>query len=541
MTPNLPIDIARHAGGNLVHGVRRFLDWTNLPQRERFWLDLNVRGPLEELPTLHSPFGRKPASNLLEVLETLDAAAADRQIDGVMVRISGPLGGMSRVLSLRRAIAGTVASGTRVVVYAEALEVEGLLVASAASEIWMPESGSVFVVGLRLESFFLRGVLDRYGVVPEVVSVGKYKSAGEPFTRDAMSPENREQLEALADDLYDELVAGIAAGRNLEPDAVRGIIDAGPYRVPEAVKAGLLDRCLYPDEIDAALAELAREESPGAGVGASIRRVESPIYYALRAADPGWHPLVTGLPRIAYVAARGTITRGTGNRGIASDSYRELLEAIRRDERVIAVVLRIDSGGGDALASDLLWREITVVAREKPVVVSMGDVVASGGYFVASAADEILAEAGTITGSIGVVGGKANLEGLYRRFGVAKQAVERGARAGLLSETRGFTADEKRAMRSELSAVYENFVARVAEGRKLSIEATDEIAQGRIWSGARGVKNGLVDSLGGPLEALRAARSRADVGPERSVIVDRYPRRPRVPGVRDLARLLPLR
>jgi protease-4 len=232
--------------------------------------------------------------------------------------------------------------------------------------------------------------------------------------------------------------------------------------------------------------------------------------------------------------------RGVGHRGIACDAYRELFEALARDPRVAGVVIRIDSGGGDALASDLLWRALRVVAREKPVVASLGDVVASGGYFVASAADEVLAEPGTLTGSIGVVGGKPNLEELYRRVGIAKDGVERGARAGLLSEARGFTPDEKRAMRAELNAVYENFVARVAEGRKLSVEEIHAIAQGRVWSGSRAMQVGLVDAIGGPLEALQAVRRRAGLLRDEGVIIDRHPRRARIPGPRDWVRLFPM-
>jgi protease-4 len=171
----------------------------------------------------------------------------------------------------------------------------------------------------------------------------------------------------------------------------------------------------------------------------------------------------------------------------------------------------------------------------------MGDVVASGGYFMASAADEVLAEAGTVTGSIGVVGGKVNLEGLYRRIGVAKEGVERGARAGLLSESRGFTADERVAVRGEMAALYETFVSRVARGRGLSVEEAQKVAQGRVWSGSRARQIGLVDAIGGPLEALLAARRRAGLRRDEPVIVDRYPRLPHIPGLRDLLRWIPRR
>jgi protease-4 len=205
------------------------------------------------------------------------------------------------------------------------------------------------------------------------------------------------------------------------------------------------------------------------------------------------------------------------------------------------VVLRIDSPGGDGVASDLIWRAVRQLRRDKPVVVSMGDVVASGGYYVAAAADAIFAEPGTVTGSIGVVGGKVNLAGLYERLGVGKEAVERGARAGLLSETRAFTADERSAVRGEMKALYELFLERVAEGRSMSRDDVARVAQGRIWSGLRAKALGLVDGLGGPLEALLEVRRRAGIPVEESILLEIHPRIPRIPGLLSLIRsLVPL-
>jgi protease-4 len=233
------------------------------------------------------------------------------------------------------------------------------------------------------------------------------------------------------------------------------------------------------------------------------------------------------------VVARGAIGRGVGWRGISSEGLSELLERLRLDRRVLGVLLRIETGGGDALASDLLNRAVKQLTRDKPVVVSMGEVAASGGYYVAAGADAIFAEAATLTGSIGVVGGKINLEGLYRRLGVAKEVVERGARAGLYSEARGFSHDERAAVERAMEAIYATFLARVAQGRELSLEDVQGVAQGRIWSGRRALSLGLVDALGGPMEALDELRRRAGLDEAEVYELELHPRRSRLPELRS--------
>ncbi|MFQ5415792.1 MAG: S49 family peptidase, partial [Myxococcota bacterium] len=476
-----PVDIARQVGANLARAARQVAGVTMLPRQRRFWLRLRV-GRLDELPVAGPPFRKRGSTGMFEALQTLATAADDAQVEGVLLHFTGPLPGLSKAASLRRAVLALREAKVSVAAYAEVLDAGGLLVASAADRLWMPPAGNLHLVGLRLESLFLRGALERIGLSPEVVSVGRYKSAGERFTRERMSAESREQLEALADDLYAELVEGLAARRGLGADDVRDLIDRGPYHAKAAVAAGLVDGCLYPDELPAALRELSNGRHGSASSSEESEPVDALLYHALRCGDPGWRPLLGGLPRVAYVVARGLIVRGRSQRGIASDAYGSLLDGLRRDEGVRGVVLRVESGGGDAIASDLLCRSVSMVSREKPVVVSMGEVVASGGYYMASAADELLAEVGSVTGSIGVVGGKLNLEGLYERVGVTKDAVERGARAGLLSESRGFTPDEKSAVRGEMAALYDTFVDRVASGRGLSIADTRKVAEGRVWS-----------------------------------------------------------
>jgi protease-4 len=477
-----------------------------LPAPSGNWLVVDVDGDVPERG--HAGYGAR-ALGLLDLLRCLDAAAADDAIEGVLVRFRGELGSWSQALSLRRGLSSFRESGKGVAVWAESLSAEQFLVASAATRIWLPESGSLFLVGLRTERFFVRDLLDKLGAKPEVVHIGKFKSAGEGFTRGSMSDEEREQIEGWQKDLFDELVAGIADGRGQEEAAIRELIDRGPYSATTAMEAGLIDDLVYTDELELRLEALARDPEPRRTAARRAQLVPVLDYFVARSPDSGWQPLLRELPRLVYLLASGSITRGSGMRGITSAGTGELLDSLRTQRHVRGVLLRIDSPGGDALASDLLHRKLERLALEKPVVVSMGDVAASGGYYLAAAADAIHAEVGTITGSIGVVGGKLNLAGLYEKLGVAKDGVQQGARAGLLSEARGFSADERNAVRGEMEAIYETFLDRVGSGRKLSRQALSKIARGRIWSGRRAQAVGLVDAIGGPLEALRDLQERA--------------------------------
>jgi protease-4 len=450
-----------------------------------------------------------PPQGFLDLLLALERAASDPAVRGVCIRLAGGVGGLARAAAVRRAILAIRQAGKPVAAYGESIGVEELFVASGATRIWLPESGAVHLVGLRSEGLFLRGLLDELGIRVDVVRVGDHKTAAETFVREDMSPEQRQQLEAILDDVYAELVGGIAEGRGKTASEVRDLIDRGPFTAGEAVAAGLADACRYPDELEASLEELAglpARPVEGAGPGGpGLRWIDAQTYARWRASDPGFEPLLRDLPRLAYVVLAGPIRR----RGGAPRPARSLLARLREDPSLRGLVLRLETPGGDALASDLLWREVELFAREKPVVVSMGEIAASGGYYVAAPAHAIFAEAATLTGSIGVVGGKLDLGALFQRLRIGRDAAERGARAGLLSSARGFTPDERAALRRELESTYRRFVDRVAAGRGLSREAVEAAGQGRVWSGARARTLGLVDALGGPLEALAELRKRA--------------------------------
>jgi protease-4 len=528
-----PGSLLRRLGANLSGGVRRGVAAAMLSRGRPVWVRLRLAPPLSEMRIPPLPFaGSPPPQSLLEVLATLDAASRDPDVTGVLIRMEDAGVGLARALALQRAVADA-ATRKPVLAFGERYSAGDYLIASGATEVWAPPAGSIGIVGLRFDTFFLRAALDKLGVRAEVLRVGSHKAAAEPFTRTEMSPEQREQLEALIDDQYEALVGAIAAGRGRAPDEVRAWIDRGPHRAGAAVEEGWLDACRYPDEAQDEV--VAR--SPGAERLEDLRVIDGSAYYGLRAGEPGWRPLLGDLPRIAYVVASGAIRRGRGARGVASDLYRDLFERLRRDEGVRGVVLRIESPGGDALASDLLWRSVMITRKDKPVVVSLGDVAASGGYYLAAAGDAVLAEPGTVTGSIGVVGGKLDVAALYERLGIGRGAVERGARAGLHSETRGFTPDERAALREEMRALYDLFLERVAEGRGLARDDVARCAQGRVWSGASARGLGLVDEHGGPLEALAEVRRRAGLSPLARTVLEIHPRLPRFESLRSLAGL----
>lgn len=529
-----PLEIVRRALTNAGRPLRLLARRSALPRTPGLWLVVRLAPPLDELagPSLRM-FG-EPSLSLLDVLRTLEHAARDPSVDGVLLRLQGAPRGFGRVLALQRAVAQLRARGKAVAAYGDNVEAEDLLIASAAQRIWLPETGHVPLVGLRADAFFLKALLDRVGVEADVVRVGRSKTAAEMFTRERMSPEQREQVEALLDDLYGELVDGVARGRGLSPERVRELVDGGPYTARAAVRAGLVDGCLYEDELPEALEPLTPAPPPERPGPRRAQLVDAATYHALVVRDPGWLPLFADIPRLAYVVLAGAIHAGRGLRGVAGESATSLLDSLREDPGVRGVVLRVDSPGGDSLTSDLLWRSVERLRREKPVVVSMGNTAASGGYYLAAGADRVFAESGTLTGSIGVVGGKVNLEGLYARAGVGRDAVERGERAGMFSETRAFTPGERKAVQETMESVYGHFIERVARGRRLTHEAVEAVAEGRVWSGRRAREVGLVDALGGPLEALREVRRQAGFQEGERLGLDVLPRIPRLAGLRGL-------
>jgi protease-4 len=443
---------------------------------------------------------------LRPTLRALHEAGEDPRVVGLVAKVGGALP-WAAMQELRIGVAAFAGSGKPTVAWAEDFgdgspSLASYVLATAFDEVWVQPGGGVGMLGVGLETTFLRGALDKLGIEPQLEQRYEYKNAVDRLTRTDFTPEHRESLESLADSVFRDAVTLIAAGRDLTTQRVRELVDTGPRTAPEAKDAGLVDRLGYRDQVYADIRKRLPEETE--------------LLFADR-----WRPR-RNVPRpgrhrrhLALVEVRGTIVsgrtrRGVNGRQVGSDSVTAALRAATGDDRVAAVVLRVDSPGGSAVASETIWREVCRVREAgKPLVVSMGDAAASGGYYIAAPADVIVALPATLTGSIGVFGGKLVVSRLLERVGLSTGTVERGARSLMYSTRRGFTEEERDRLAAVIDAIYRDFVAKVAAGRGRDIADIEAVARGRVWTGRDGVAAGLVDELGGLRDAVRIARERA--------------------------------
>lgn len=443
---------------------------------------------------------------LRPILRALHEAAADRHVVGLVAKIGGRLP-WAAMQELRLGVQAFAASGKPTVAWAESIgdgtgDMTAYVLATAFDEIWLQPGGGVGVLGVGVETTFLRGALDRLGIEPQLDQRHEFKNAADRVMRHELTEAHRVALDRIAESIYSDAVAMIAAARGLDPTRVRELVDAGPRTAAEALEAGLVDSLGYRDEVYAAV---RRRVGP-----------DAELLFADR-----WRPRrAPSLPRprsghVALVAVHGEIVTGRsrpGPRGrqAGSDSVGAALRAAAADRHVRAVVVHVDSPGGSAVASETIWREVCRLRDTgSPVVVSMGRVAASGGYYVACPADVVVALPSTLTGSIGVFGGKVVVSDLLDRVGLTTGTVSRGERALMYSARRGFTDDERERLGASLDAIYDDFVAKVAQGRRRPVAEIAEIARGRVWTGSDARDIGLVDELGGLRDAVRIARSRA--------------------------------
>jgi protease-4 len=433
-----------------------------------------------------------------QVLARLGALAEDGEVPAVAVRIDDLSLAGGRIEELRAALV-RIGAKKPVVAYLTGGGTREYWLASAATAIAIPPGSALFVNGLATSNLYLRDALAKAGITFEVVSAGAYKSAPEALVREGPSPAAREATNAVLDDVYARVVADVAQARHLPPERVRALVDQGLFGSAEAKEAGLVDAVIWPDELEGFLQRAA---------GRPLRLAGRYRPEAVRLARRWGKP-----PVIEVIRVQGTITAGRG-RSVTSDvaGAESIVAQLRRaaaDRDVKAIVLRVESPGGDGLASDLIWRAVVKARERKPVIASMGDYAASGGYLAAAGADAIVAEPSTLTGSIGVFAVKPELSGLLAKLGIARVGFARGELSQILSLGKPWTEKERAAAERQIQAFYETFVARVAEGRKLTREKVEAVAGGRVWTGKQAVERGLVDRLGGLPDAVALAAGRA--------------------------------
>ena len=465
--------------------------------------------------------GRSDTLQLRSITRTLRYAARDKKIKGILlVGHLSPDGlgtGYAALKEVRAALADFHAKGKPVVAFVDYATTKDFYLASAANELALDPFGELIMPGLVSEPIFFGGAAEKYGVGIQVTRVGKYKSFVETYTRTDMSPESREQLQALLNDIWGTLLADISKSRNLTPAAIQAVVDAeGLIKPSIALKAHLVDRLAYRDEI---IDQLKRET----GVTAPTETFKQIDFGAYAKANTRT-PLTLGTGDVAVVYAEGDIVEGEGSpTEVGGARFARELRELRENSSVKAIVLRVNSPGGSVTASETIQREIRLAAKVKPVVVSMGSYAASGGYWISAYGDRIFAEPTTITGSIGVFGILPNVQKLFADHGVTFDSVKTGRFAdGLLTIARPRTPDEIAVFQRSVDWAYSQFLSKVSEGRHLTVDRVNEIAQGRVWSGIEAQKIGLVDEIGGLDAAIRYAGQKAGL-PEHFKVSE-YPR-----------------
>lgn len=476
-------------------------------------LDLTISGEIVEdyEDTIASRMFRGKVTVLHDLTLALEAAAKDEHVKGLVARIKPFQMGVAKIQELRDGIIAFRASGKWAHVYLDSAgefsSANGLYyLATAFDDIWLSPAGDLNLHGLLGVTPFYRGVLDKLGIYPDMDSIGEYKNAKDIYTEKKMTPAHREATTAYLKDWYDQIVAGIAKEREIDATEIDALIQKGPFISDEALSLKLVDHLGYHDEFMDAMKTLN---------GGDLTLMKAEDYYAKTLSSRG--------ARIAVVTGMGVIYTGRsaqdpwGGALMGSDTIAGALRAAREDSGIEAIIFRVDSPGGSALASDLIWREVNLAAKEKPVIVSHSDVAASGGYYVSMGATKVIASPGTITGSIGVVAGKMVTEGFNEWIGLNYEAIKMGNNSTYYYTGTPYSDTEREVYWKFMHKIYDDFTGHVAESRGKTVEEVDKIARGRVWTGTRALELGLVDELGGFTDAVRIARQEAGIPEDRDV------------------------
>jgi protease-4 len=481
-------------------------------------LILRLSGDLPEKSPVAVPvpfIGAPTPLTVQEVWEGLRRARTDSRIKALVLLVGNVDAGWAKVSEIRSNLQEFRKSGKPVYAYLRAPHTRDYYLASVAERVYVAPEDMVDLKGLRAEVMYFKDALSKIGVEVQVQHVGKYKDAGDMFTKTAMSPETRESLNLLLDGVFDQVVTAIAKARNRTPLEIRTLIDEGPYTAQQAASRGVVDALRYEDQLYGEIKDRLKQ--------GELKKLSFRDYIR------GLGPEPYAKKRIAFIVGEGAIVRGSGNdamgtdEGFSSGSYIRMLRSVIDDSSVSGIILRIDSPGGDAFASDEILREIRLLRARKPTVISMSDAAASGGYYIAMTGDPVIAYPQTITGSIGVLFGKVNLKGLYDKLGIQKEILTRGRHAAIDSDYGPLSPEARQKLQDGLEEFYRGFVTKVAQSRNRPYQDVDALAQGRVWLGMHAKERGLVDELGGIDRAVELIRQKLNLKPDEAVRLVPYP------------------
>lgn len=480
---------------------------------------LNVSGSLPDYTpddAVARAVGFAQPQSFTGLLTQLRKAKVDDRIGAVFLDISFPGIGWGRADELRDAIADFRTSNKPVYAYMELGSNKEYYIATAADKIFLPPSGDIYINGFAAEAMFFKGSLDKLGIEADVIQIGpKYKNAPDQYTKKEMGEGQREVINSILDEYYGRFTTAIAESRKKNVEDVRKLVDDAPYNARQAKELGLIDEAFYREQVYEAL-----RSQLGYGEGEKLRTLRTGEYKEIPSDSLG---LNSG-EKVAVIFASGAINVGKSSDGpfggemVGSDTIVAAVNDAAADKSVKAIVLRVDSPGGSALASDLMWYALENAKAKKPVVVSMGDVAASGGYYIACNANKIVAQPSTVTGSIGVFMGKPVVKGLYDWLGITNEYVMRGKNSGIFRETEKWTPAERSKMEAQTNGIYfDNFIPKVSAGRNMSSEQANALGQGRVWTGTQAKSNGLIDEFGGLERAIQIAKELANLPADKDV------------------------
>ncbi|XP_024976157.1 serine protease SPPA, chloroplastic-like [Cynara cardunculus var. scolymus] len=473
-------------------------------------LNIKLRGKISD----QVKRGFSSGLSLPQICENLIKAAYDPRISGVYLHIETLKCGWGKIEEIRRHILDYRKSGKFIIGYAPAWSEKEYYLGCACEELYAPPSAYFSLYGLNQRAQFFGGVLEKVGVEPQVHRIGKYKSAADRLIRKDMSEENREVLTTLLDHIYENWVDKISQAKGMKKEEIEHFINEGVYQVEKLKEDGWITDIKYDDEVTSML-------KTKLGI-AKEKKLPSVAYKKYSKVKKWTLGLSGGKDKIAVIRASGSISRVGGSffspsSGIVAEQFIEKIRKVRESKRYKAVIIRIDSPGGDVLASDLMWREISLLAESKPVIASMVDTAASGGYYMAMAAQTILSENLTLTGSIGVFRTKFNLGKLYERIGFNNEIISKGQFAELMAADRPFRPDEEKLYAESTQHMYKQFRDKAANARSMSVDKMEEIAQGRVWTGNDAASRGLVDAIGGFSRAVAIAKQKANIPQDKQV------------------------